>query len=128
MEELDFLEDIDIYSLLKLWENYYIQMNKRYLLTFGIVIIVIVLSALLFIRKKSEHTEDDNKAKILEQLMALPYLDFVKEDESSKEKRGVTFYDEQLSYQGLNLYNNHLALPSGAYLIDMRGEIWQRAR
>jgi len=51
-------------------------------------------------------------------ILSLPYLFTV--NTTSKVPGGVTLYDENLSYPGLNLFTYY---EDGAYLVDMRGRI-----
>jgi hypothetical protein len=53
-------------------------------------------------------------------LLSLPYLSYV-ENDPNPEKKGVTIYNENLSYPGVNLFISRY--DRGAYLIDMEGKI-----
>jgi hypothetical protein len=69
-------------------------------------------------------SSSDEEAPVdLEALAALPYANFVAEPEERKKAVGVTFHDESLAHPGINLYCNHYGKGTGAYMIDMRGEI-----
>jgi hypothetical protein len=71
----------------------------------------------------------DGKSPVdLTTLTTLPYTDFVAESEARKQKSGVLLHNEALAYPGVNLYCNHFQSTTGAFLIDMKGQIlhqWQ---
>lgn len=60
----------------------------------------------------AEPTDEDLTA-----LVALPYLSW-SDDESDPEQLGVTVWDEERAWHGLNLYTNDV---NEAYLMDMAG-------
>lgn len=57
--------------------------------------------------------------KSIDELKSLPYLTWTPIDEKDALKTGVTFYDEILSFKGVNIYSS--GIEGTAYLIDMDG-------
>ncbi len=66
---------------------------------------------------------DEQTPVDLRSLAALPYTDYVAESEERKKRTGVVYYDTTLAYSGVNLYCNHYETTSGAYMIDMTGNV-----
>jgi hypothetical protein len=75
---------------------------------------------------QSISTDDAEKVNDTEytvaKLMSLPYIEW-SEDDKNITIKGVTYYDSNLSYPGLNLYNSRFK--TEAYIIDMEGRLIQ---
>jgi len=66
-------------------------------------------------KEKQDQTEVDED---LTALVALPYLSW-SEEEANPKQQGVTLWDQERSWEGLNLYTNDV---SEAFLMDMGGK------
>lgn len=87
-----------------------------FILTVLVIIGIIIVVSVLFLIKDQVAPESS-----IEKLRALPYIDWHPVKEEEIKKTGVTLYDKNLAYNGLNIYNYN---PHPvAYLIDMSGKI-----
>ena len=85
------------------------------ILAFIIVGILIVVIALFLVEKPTPSDSSVDKLK------TLPYIDWHPVKKEDIGKIGVTLYDKDLAFNGLNIHNYH---PHPvAYLIDMSGKI-----
>ncbi len=91
-------------------------MRKIFFILFSIILVLI----LFFISCQKQNTSP-TKDNSIEKLKSLPYLTWVPMDAEDKLKSGVTIYDEDLSFKGVNIYNSRHK--GDAHLIDMEGNI-----
>jgi hypothetical protein len=95
------------------------KIGKNKIVILSIVFIIFVSGFGIYIKVLSPGPELNTETKsAVEDLLSLPYLAFV-EDDPNPEKKGVTFYNENLSYPGQNIYISRGL--NGARLLDMNG-------
>jgi hypothetical protein len=105
--------------------------RKKWITALGLLAIPAAILVGLFrlgVISISTPATDENPPVDLTTLTALPYTNFVVEQEERKQKTGVMLYDEALAYPGVNLYCNHFNKTTGAFLINMKGRVlhqWQ---
>lgn len=97
-------------------------MNKKYLIILSLFLVLIISLVLArpYIGRYIIKEESAEESSDIEKLMSLPYLSGVTED-LAPEKMGVTLYNRDLSYRGINIF-----IPYGmreAHLMDMTGKI-----
>jgi hypothetical protein len=98
-----------------------LKIGKNKIVILSIVFFIFVSGFGIYIKVLSPGPELNTETKsAVEDLLSLPYLSYV-ENDPNPEKKGVTFYNENLSYPGVNLFIT--GKNQGAYLIDMDGEI-----
>ncbi|MBA7482180.1 hypothetical protein ES707_17662 [subsurface metagenome] len=98
-------------------------MNKKYLIILSLFLVLIISLVLThsyigryIIKEKSAEEESSD----IERLISLPYLSGVTED-PAPEKMGVTLYNRDLSYRGINVFTPYAMKET--HLMDMMGEI-----
>jgi hypothetical protein len=84
------------------------------------IFIVVILGVVGSITIKSGSIEGDNSIDKSRSLQTLPYVSWVPAGESI-DKIGVTQYDPNLAFEGINLYPSKQL--QEAYLIDMQGDV-----
>jgi outer membrane protein assembly factor BamB len=99
--------------------------------TIAIIVVSIGVAAgtMLLLGIRLMETDQDSPEASREALKSLPYLDWQPMEKADIGKQGVTIYDPDKSYKGLNICN-YDSYPKG-YVIDMSGEVlhvWSRPR
>jgi len=89
-------------------------------------IFVIFIGLLSFVGPAVPKSSEAVSTDSVDKLKSLGYVAWVPaevEDDSGKIKVGVTVYDPELAFDGLNLYSSSSKTVPEAYLIDMHGNI-----
>ncbi len=111
-----------VFAMFVAWS--FIKRSKWRTIFAGSGIFVIFIALLSFAGSVVPKSSDVGNSDSIEKLKTLGYVDWVRaetEDGSGKIKTGVTIYDPELVFDGLNLYNSW-GTPE-AYLIDMEGNV-----
>jgi len=88
----------------------------------AIIIGITIFALFIFFTSHSgTKTYQHSPPSSLEALKSLPYLSWVPTEDKDEDKKGVTIQNQDLFYEGINLYAD--VDDTKAYLMDMSGEI-----
>lgn len=107
---------IFLFTIFLMWTLIYTR-GKEKRIFIGTTILILFIFLLIFIYPNNDRNINTNS---LEALKSLPYLSMVSVQKDSEGLNGVTKYDSDLAYNGLNIYN--IDSSKIAYLIDMSGQ------
>ncbi len=96
--------------------------SRTFLLICSLVIAVVIGLSLFGIFALKREREEINAQSNIERLKSLGYVAWTKVSEENKNKIGVTLYEPDKSYKGINVYSNHFGARKIIFM-DMQGRI-----
>ncbi len=113
-----------VFAIFVAWN--FIKRSRWRTIFAGSGIFVVFIALLSFVGSAVPESSEAVSTDSVEKLKSLGYVAWVPaevEDDSGKIKAGVTVYDPELAFDGLNLYSSSSKTVPEAYLIDMHGNI-----